>query len=253
MFTRDSVTVVTAATGHPNLLKCLQSVQRQTYGPMEHVIVADGRERSDGVQNVINQLGPRVRAIQLITLPHATGKDKWCGHRIYAAMCFLVNTEFITFLDEDNWLEPDHVGSLMQAIKKSASSWAFCLRNICDSSGRFIARDECESLGNLHPIFNDPQGHLIDTNCYFLHREVAVRVAHLWYAPGRPPDQDQEPDRLCCKTLFRDFPRNCSSRKHTLNYTVANRPDSVKGEFFLYGNQLMHERYPGGLPWEQAP
>jgi hypothetical protein len=249
MFTQNTVTLITAATGHPNLPQCLRSVQDQTFEGVEHLVVIDGPEHESAVEAAIGGLPARKRPIHLLTLPFATGKEKWNGHRIYAAGSYLANTEFVGFLDADNWLESDHVERLLATIRQTSAPWAFALRNIIDLQGKFIARDECESLGNLHACFYDPAFHHVDTNCYLLRREVAVNAAHIWYGPTKPPDWRQEPDRLLCRYLLGYFPQAASSRGYTVNYTVASRSDSVRPEFFLKGNAAMHAAYPGGLPW----
>lgn len=116
MFTRDSVTVITAATGHRNLLKSLASVQQQTYNAVEQLLVIDGPERRQRVEEIVGALGRSAKPLHLISL------------------------------------------------------------------------EGC--------------------------------------------------------------PQVCSSRRHTVNYTVGNRPDSVRAGYFLRGNQVMRQAYPGGLPWE---
>jgi hypothetical protein len=252
MFTTNSVAVVTAATGHRNLGKCLESVQRQTFGDVRHWVVADGRERLAAVEAAMGAVGTEGHPRHLITLPEATGKDDWCGHRIYAAASFLVNTEFVCFLDEDNWFEPDHVASLVAAIRATGSTWGFALRNIVGQDGKFIVRDVSESLGNLHHVFNDKNEFLIDTNCYMLPREMAVATAAVWYSPTVPPPPAVSPDRAMCRRALAEFPRVCSNRKHTVNYTVGTRgAGSVGGEFFVAGFQAMRMAYPAGLPWER--
>jgi hypothetical protein len=47
-----------------------------------------------------------------------------------------------------------------------------------------------------------------------------------------------------------EHPRGVCTRRHSENYSVGNRPDSVNGQFFLRGNEVMRKRYPDGLPWE---
>jgi len=250
MFTTNTVTVITPATGHANLAKCLESVQKQTFPNIEHWLVADGEERLSAVQATHESSPPTGHPRRLITLPYPTGKDGWCGHRIYAAACFLINTEFLCFLDEDNWFEPDHIASLITAIRTTQSTWAFALRNIVDASGKFIVKDICESLGNLHHVFNDKNEHLIDTNCYLLPREMAVKCAPIWYAPTGHGSAD--PDRVMCRTALREFPKVCCNRRHTVNYTVGTRgASSTSGEFFIAGFQAMRMAYPGGMPWDR--
>jgi hypothetical protein len=250
MFTEGTVTVVTAATGHSKLARCIQSVQEQTYSPLEHWVVTDGSEREGQVARVLAQVGQARHPIRTVVIPDATGRNKWNGHRIYSAISFLVNSQFVCFLDEDNWFDPDHVQSLLQALWSSRSHWAFALRKICAENGKVVAIDNCESLGNLHPSFNVPNGYLIDTNCYFLSRELAVWSSALWYGPTNAQNVHQEPDRVLCRRLLEAWPRVCCNLKHTVNYTVYDRSDTVTAKFFHVGNEVMRKKFPAGLPWE---
>lgn len=251
MFSQNSVTVITAATGHRNLAKCLRSVQQQTFAGVEHFLVIDGLEREAQVKEAVAGMRERFKPIHLITLPHPTGKDNWNGHRIYGAMPFLSNSEFVSFLDEDNWIDPEHLESLVAEIRATQAKWAFSLRKIVNGEGEFLTLDQCESLGNLHPIFNTKDQFHVDANCYLLPREVAVELSSSWYSPARALSGRAEPDRILCHSLLRSYPNACSNRKPTVNYAVGNRPDSVTLAFFLCGNQVMANTYPTGLPWER--
>lgn len=250
MFSRDSVTVITATTGNPLLGRCLQSVQQQTFGQLKHFIVPDGIQHRDKVHEAIKVLGNVRRDFFVMTLPYPTGTFGWCGHRIYAAVSVLCNTEFVCFLDEDNWFEPDHVASLFAEIRAREAAWGFSLRRIFDADGNFVALDNCESLGSLHPAFRDDDDRLIDTNCYLLRRDVAVAAVPAWYTPT--PTNEVGADRVVTRFLLKNFPRSCSTRRHTVNYTAGNNPNSAQPNFFLEGNRRMRERYPDGLPWESS-
>jgi hypothetical protein len=223
-------------------------VQSQTHPGVEHLLVVDGPDRATAARDRLSGASLGRRTLHAMTLPYATGREKWMGHRIYGACSFLCNTEFIGYLDEDNWLDADHVESLLAAIGAAGPSWGFALRKIVDEKGTFVTRDECESLGNLHPVFADDRVNHIDTNCYMLSRGLAVKVAHLWYAPARTPGL-REGDAAICRFLLDHYPNPACSRRHTVNYTAGNRPDSVKVDFFLRGNQAMRHRYPQGMPW----
>src|SRR5450432_3009154 len=216
MFTQGTVTVVTAAVGHRNLSKCIASVQYQTHPGVEHWIIVDGPERESNVHNRIPSALKKPPTI--LTIPQATGKDNWNGHRIYAAASFLINSEFIAFLDEDNWYDPDHIASLADSMNSTKASWAFSLRKIVDADGNVVALDNCESLGGLHPAINSPDNFLVDTSCYLLRREVAVVHAPIWYSPTRAADVRMEPDGALCRALLKSHPKFGSNRRHTLNY-----------------------------------
>jgi glycosyltransferase involved in cell wall biosynthesis len=265
MFSRNSVTVITAATGHRRLANCLQSVQKQTFGDVEHLVVIDGEDRKPKATEILDTVLAGSKPRHVITLPAATGKNNWNGHRIYGAASFLANTEFVCYLDEDNWFDPDHVESLVAAVRHTpGATWAFSLRKIVDAHGQLIALDNCESLGHLHHVFDKPDDYHIDASCYLLSRTIAVAGSAVWYRPTRVgpgiPLLGQlyagaglrsEPDNAMCRGLLKNFAPGCTSGRHTLNYTVGNRPDSVQAEYFLHGNQMMKLMYPDGLPWEK--
>ncbi len=246
MFTTDTVTVVTAATGHRHLGRCVESVRRQTFPGVRHWVVADGPERGAAVRAIVGG------GAEVLVLPEPTGLQRWNGHRIYAAASLLVNTEFVCFLDEDNWFDDDHVASLVAAVRAGGGRWAFALRKIVDADGAVVCLDQCESLGSLHGPWADPADVHVDANCYLIGRELAVLVAPCWYSPTRPGGGRPEPDRTVARLLLGRAKPACTNGRHTVNYTVGNRPDSVPASFFLYGNRLLRDRYPAGLPWERG-
>jgi hypothetical protein len=227
----------------------VQSVQQQTFPRIEHLIVVDGIEARQKSLDVIQSAGPLPRKVYVVPLPFPTGKSGWCGHRIYGAYSFLCNTEFVSYLDEDNWFELDHVESLVTEIRRTNAAWGFSLRRIFDAEGNFVVLDQCESLGTLHPTFRSDDERLIDTNCFLMRRETAVVAAPGWYNPIPPAGLGA--DRIVTKFLFTTAPNSCCTRRHTLNYTAGRSPQSVQPSFFVKGNAKMHARYPDGLPWEK--
>ena len=102
------VTVITPTIGSPKLLDAITSVLNQTY-KCNHVIVVDGRDYANQVLNIIDP-----RLVNIVVSPENTGKTggNFYGHRIYAAYPHLINSDYILFLDEDNWYEPNHVETL---------------------------------------------------------------------------------------------------------------------------------------------
>jgi glycosyltransferase involved in cell wall biosynthesis len=251
--TRPLVSVITGATGHRGLARCMASVQNQTYERVEHWVVVDGAHRMDSVQAALAGTPPANFTRHVVVLPRATGKDRFNGHRIYAAFGFIADGQYVAFLDEDNWFDDGHVESLVTAVATSAAPWAFSLRKIVDQNGDFIAFDRCESLGNLHPAFYGDDEYLVDTNCYLIRRDLAARFSPIWNRPARPPPGTSSADRALCRALMAEHPNAPCTRLHSVNYAVGNRPDSVGASFFLHGNEVMQKRHPRGLPWEAEP
>jgi hypothetical protein len=239
------VTVITPTTGNPLLEAALESVARQTYQPIQHLVIIDGSERSSAATRLI-----WTRSIDVIELPYPTGLDGFQGHRIYGAAPYLARGDLICFLDEDNWMDEIHVESLVDVLRKG-HQWAFSLRKIVDQEGKFICLDNCESLGKWPSIFS-PDDYLVDVNCFMLSKQLAVNVSPICHRKFRQPGV-VEIDRMLVRVLRKNAPRFESSYLYSMNYRVGSTPRSVQASFFLDGNRRMEERFQGQLPWSLKP
>lgn len=235
------VTVVTATTGAPFLYQAIESVRNQTYANVQHLIFIDGKPEAR------NMCQPHPN-LDVIELPYAVGSDRFNGHRMYGSSAFLAKGEYICFLDEDNWLEPNHISSLMQ-VMKSGVQWAYSLRRIIDKDGQFVCNDDCESLGKWPSCLGD-QDYLIDVGCYFFPKALALQLSPIWYRKAREPGVI-EIDRALIDILKKNNTQFESSGQYTLNYRTGNTSLSVQKEFFIQGNQWMSKKYSGIYPWSK--
>ena len=234
------VTVITPTTGAPYLKQALESVKSQTYENVQHLVVVDGNHPK---AHVMLQDYPNVDVIEL---PYPTGIDRYNGHRIYGASTYLAKGEYLCFLDEDNWLEPDHVESMMKVIE-SGNQWAFSLRKITDKDGNYVCNDDCESLGKWPSCLND---YFVDVGCYFFPKELALQLTPIWHRKAREPGVP-EVDRMLIHVLRQNNLTCDSNGLYTLNYRTGNTERSVQKEFFLQGNEMMKQKYNGNLPWQK--
>jgi glycosyltransferase involved in cell wall biosynthesis len=240
--TNKSVTVITPTIGSKKLADAVESVSKQTYKNLKHLVVVDGPEFfSKAVENTPISLDSNVI---LHSLPFNTGcgSQGFYGHRIYAGIPHLVNSDYIFFLDDDNWYEPDHVETLVDVLDKG-HDFAFSLRKIFDKNRNYICDDNCESLGKW-PIYfthHDPQ-YLVDTSSFAFNRQFLNKTSHLWHF-GWGGDR-----RFF--SLIKDKSNHDSSRKHTLCYRLDGNEGSVKESFFINGNQNQNVTYNGKLPWK---
>jgi glycosyltransferase involved in cell wall biosynthesis len=168
------VAVVTPTSASEHLKQCLDSVSKQTYKNLTHYVFVDGKDHHIDVQ--IETL--KQEKVKTVILEENVGKG-WYGHRVYAACSFLVNADIICYLDEDNWIEPNHVESLVEVIRKG-NDWSYSLRNIHNKDGKYLCQDNCESLGKW-PVYFDDKTYHIDTSSFAIKQDVAVRVGHSWY------------------------------------------------------------------------
>lgn len=236
----NKVTIITATTGSKYLKDNLISVQSQTYKNIQHLVVVDGQHHLKKAKKYLTDND------NVIVLPYATGIEQYNGHRIYGGCTYFAQGDYLMFLDEDNWLEPDHVESLMEISDKN--SFSCSLRRIVDNSGKFICNDDCENLGNWQSVLGD---YFVDVNCFFLPRILALQLSPLWYKRARHPEDQPEVDRALTSALKDNNIRCNVSGKYTVNYRVGNRADSVQAQFFINGNEKMKQLYNGDYPWRR--
>ena len=227
----ERIMVITPTTGKETLNKAMESVQDQTV-PTEHLIVEDGKLTNMHIFET--EYGDRQR--KKITLPENVGGNGWYGHRVYAAMPLMVNADYILFLDEDNWFEPNHVETMIAKIKSKDLMWSYSLRRICNEAGEYIEDDDCESLGRW-PAFYDHTVNFVDTNCYCFRREYLVSVSNTFYGQWGA-------DRPFYKAASTKLPAFGSTGLATVNYRASERLLSM----FKEGNAVMKKSYET-LPW----
>ena len=233
----NKVTVIIASTGAKPLSKAIESVLNQTI-PTNCYVVCDGDEYRGAVKVITdNYLGnPNFKVAYL---PINVGAKGFYGHRIYAAFTHLVNTEFLVYMDQDCWMENNHVESCLKSITSKDLQWTYSLRKICGKLDDYICNDDCESLGK----WNTYHGvNMIDTSCYFVKTEVATKLTSVWHGGWGV-------DRAYYSVLNHHFKKYDCTGEYTINYRVGSNEGSVTGDFFINGNKIMNDKYNGVLPW----
>jgi hypothetical protein len=235
-----SATVILPTTGVPELKSAVQSVLEQTYETKCYV-VADGVKYHSKTRLITDDFLSR-KNLERCYLPINVGANGFYGHRTYAAFTHLVDTKYVLYLDQDCWLNPEHVQNCIDTIEKNNLDWSYSLRKICDKDGNYITNDDCESLGkwqSYHGINH------IDTNCYCLKTEIAIKLAQVWHGGWGQ-------DRVWLQALSQYFPNFDCTGKYTVNYRVDGNPGSVNADFFRNGNKIMNEKYNGVFPWQKT-
>jgi glycosyltransferase involved in cell wall biosynthesis len=232
------IAVVTPTIASEHLTKCIDSVDKQTYEDIVHYIFIDGCQYEPKAREIL--VGSS--KTRMIELEENVGKG-WYGHRVYAACSFLVNADVICYLDEDNFLEPNHIETVVKKLQEG-NDWVYSLRNIHDKEGKFLCEDNCESLGKW-PVYFNPEVHHIDTSCFAIRRDVAVHIGHAWYGQWGA-------DRQFFGALKNHFPKYSCTNQYTTNYRLDGNENSVNEEFFIEGNKINSEKYQGNFPWKSG-
>lgn len=261
----SKVTVLTATTGREDLARCVHSVWSQTHRPLEHIVFLDGPEAQGSAPEYATFMDSGRQfsktpwslhrnvdddySLYFVNLPKSIGKDRWNGHRIYAAGSYMADGDYVSFLDDDNRFEPNHIQSLVKVIEKQFRTWAYSFRKLHDANGASLGQDDCESLGNW-PSICGPTDYFVDVNCFLIPTKIAVQMTPVWYRKFREPNQ-MEIDRALTAWLRQNYSNFDSNYEYTVDYKVAGGPLSVQPEFFKQGNEAMLRFYNGKLPWRK--
>lgn len=239
--------VITPTTGSKVLKDNINSVREQTYSNTHHLLVVDGSQFSSAVDGVLKEVGVIGYGEKFFRcdIPFNTGGGGYYGHRVMAAFGHLIpDYDYVLFLDQDNWYDPEHVETLVHACERNNKEWSYSFRKIFDKDKNFLCEDNCESLGKW-PVWVDQDAYLIDTSSYCFKVDFFKTCSHLW-------DFGWGADRRFFTIVKNNKSDSYESNyKHTLNYRLGGNEGSVQKEFFEKGNQLYLNRYNGKYPWKR--
>jgi glycosyltransferase involved in cell wall biosynthesis len=249
--------VITPSIGSRYLPECVASVAAQTYSHLEHYVICDGPAAHSRVAEAIDKGRLRRDRLHVVALPHNTGQERFHGYRICAGFSYLVPSDIVFFLDDDNWYDADHVASCMEAIELLTCDWAFACRRLCREDRQHLLDDDCDSLGfwrrdasylgpadNLAQEFVDLYAldpFLVDTSCLVVRTSKLMTLAPLLVALKRG-------DSHISSYLVRNEPGACVGRR-TVNYRVRDENLTRTVDYFRRGNTSNAARYLGANPW----
>jgi hypothetical protein len=215
----------------------------------EHWIVVDGVAYA---QRAVSMIQAHPYKQKLIVLPENTGTPTvgfnglpytgfFNGYRINAAIPLLTNADYIMFLDEDNWFEPEHIPSMVKALEDNNWDWCYSLRKIVDKQGNFLFNDDGDSLGKAPNVQGTP---FVDMNCYLFKNCVISQIAHAMY--------DLVDTYYGDKNLYTEaskrYPNFGGTGLYTVNYRLT-RDDQE--DWYKKANATMIHRYKGEFPWKK--
>jgi len=229
--------IIIPTTGADTVWQAVDSAISQTYENTKVYLVSDGIEHSKKVvsKTIFKNFGKNLVEYYL---PENTGANGQNGHRIYSAFSFLVNADYILYLDQDCWFDKNHVESCINKIESDDLDWSYSLRKIVSKEGEYICNDDCESLGKYSTVFNYK---LCDTSTYCIKREVAMMVAP-YFVGGWGHD------RRYFQVLSDNFKKFDCSGEYTLNYRLGG-DNNLTGEFWEFWNKESENHYNGKYPW----
>lgn len=231
--------IITPTIGGPELERCILSVRDQD---CRHILVVDGSCYNARVNSILMRVG-LTNQIRCIWLEDNIGRvgGNWYGHRAFAAASFLVNEDVLCYLDPDNWVEQNYIEAFREVLDDPEYQWAYTLRRVVDPQGNYICHDDCESLGHWQVMGSENRYH-IDTGCFAVPREIALKVGHNWHGQWGA-------DRQFFGALKAFAPKFGCTNHYTLNYRLGGATNMATQEMFFQGNKITTELYKGEFPW----
>jgi len=132
------------------LQQCHHSVLVQ-HEACVHVMVADGEPQQELA----------AWPVEHIQLPRSHGDIGSTPRLIGAYHAIGLGVEAVTFLDADNWYQPQHVAEMMRIRQQNGAAFV--------SSSRLLCRLDGTPMGDC-PLTNPD--HFVDTNCMLFGREA---------------------------------------------------------------------------------
>jgi hypothetical protein len=251
------VLIVTPTIGSPELVNALISVRAQAFRELEgvevmHVLMVDGKDFESKVidalivaEDELEEPGFNLKT-EVVTWPYNTGGKGFYGHKLYAAAAMLVtpDIDWVLFLDQDNWYEPNHIESLVTTGQSMSLDYAYALRKFYTWDGKYFDDDNCSSLGKWK-IWDNGGHHLIDTGCYCFRGEYISRMGHLWNMGWGADINFVERTMATARyetTGLRTFCYRMGS--------PTNPKTEEEREFIVSRNAYSLEKYKGNYPWE---
>lgn len=240
-----TATVITSTIGRPELRQTIESVRAQTWPSVRHHVYVNGPKYHESARAILADY-PGVTAFYM---PEETGDYGTGGSMadVFAAGAFLTRSDWIFYLDDDNFYEPDHIESVLSFAEREQLEWAYTLRKLVDKSGAYICDDDWVSLGRYKPRNGSEDGtRIIDNSCFAVTRKLAQRYALAWTALPIVAD------RCFQMALTENGHRHGCTGRSTVNYRLGTGTANATTEQVLATRALVDaERPAGGFPWRK--
>jgi hypothetical protein len=211
------VAVVMPSIGRPELTRALSSIFEQTLNRIQVMVGIDKPQGDLTFVEEFLQGCPSNVTVNLIYPGYSTSvrhggltlaKD---GGALRAVLTQMANSNYVAYLDDDNWWGRTHLSDLLGVIKDKA--WAFSLRYfVHPASKKTICVDEWESVGPAKGLFADSFGGFVDPNCLMIDKEKCRQCISWWNVPLAGDPKGMSADRNVFHCLNKHSPPGATGK-----------------------------------------
>ncbi|MET3108406.1 hypothetical protein AAKU67_002750 [Oxalobacteraceae bacterium GrIS 2.11] len=226
------VAVIIPTVLRPQLRRALESVYaQQSVGSIQVLIGIDKALGSRAELDALILAAPANVHVSVLDPGYSTSQRHggmhacFYGGALRTVLSFLANSQYVAYLDDDDWFGPDHLSSMLAVIKNH--DWAYSLRWYAHPQKTIaLCVDLWESVGPDQGAFKEKFGGFVAPSCLMLDKIRCARIMPLW-ANSPFPTGDGE-DRLIFDALitngFRGAATNQASSYYTIDPNDVNHP-----------------------------
>lgn len=242
------VAVVIPTVLRPTLNLAVTSIFAQRFsGSIQILIGVDVRRGDPTLLTRLAAAAPAHITITILDLGYSTAA-RHGGH--YAAstggalrtiLSYAAHSQWVAYLDDDNWWGPDHLLSLRQAV--DGHHWAYSLRWYADAqTSRPLCVDRWESMGPDAGVFRDRFGGFVDPSCLLIDKIACEPVLRLWATALSQDTTGMSSDRPVFAWL-RQHGHGVGTQRATAYYTLGPG-DSLHAQRLSWIAQTREDLFP---------
>jgi hypothetical protein len=226
------VTYVIQTVCRPQLLRAVRSIVDQDYeGAIDVLIGVDADEFGayPGLRAAIDALQRPGCAVHWLDVGYSTSARRGGVHSnafggsLRSVLSFLARSRYVTYLDDDDWLHPEHTRRLVEAIQ--GRKWAFTLCWYAVSQTQTpLCVDRLESVGPGEGCYRE-RGGFVRPSALMLDKLELAYLLHLWSVS--PFKEGFGQDRVVFAALKR-VPGHGATNTPTVYYSL-DPADSMHG------------------------
>jgi tetratricopeptide (TPR) repeat protein len=224
---RHALAVVIATICRDSLIRAVRSIYTQKFSGKMQILIGvdcDPDNRAATLKSILEAECPENISLLWLDPGYSTSRrhgglhSSVYGGSLRSALTLLADSEFVMYLDDDDWLTADHCASIMAAIE--GKKWAFAYSIYADGNlGKALCVDELESVGIGKGVFAKRFGGFVRPSGMVINKMQTLPIIHLWACSPFPTGDGE--DRLIFDQLRKE-PCGCTN-KATVYYTLDPR------------------------------
>ncbi|MDO5638461.1 MAG: hypothetical protein Q4G28_01160 [Neisseria sp.] len=199
--------IVVTTVCRKSLLRAVKSIFEQDFQGRIQILVGVDKDLSGNEQKLRKQLQrqcPPNRSLFWLSPGYSTSKRHGGVHQcsyggsLRTVLSFLADSPLVMYLDDDDWLAPEHCRLAVQSLQGRAWAFSYCIYADGNKS-QGLCVDMLESVGPGKGIYAENFGGFVRPSGLLLDKTKVSHILHLW--ANSPNESGDAEDRLIFEQL----------------------------------------------------